>query len=109
MNQSRPHCVNQMGKTHSKPSAARHGRGKAWARHGHSMLRVNRPLHAFMVWRRKTSCEEGLCQEPIIYMGQCLLAVNVIPGHRPTVGYTLQVTRYHTEVDRISRLIRRNK
>jgi hypothetical protein len=32
-NQTRPHCVNQMGKTHSKPLAARHGRGTAWARH----------------------------------------------------------------------------
>ena len=27
------HCVNQMGKTHSKPLAARHGRGMAWTRH----------------------------------------------------------------------------
>ena len=44
MNQTRPHCVNQMGKTHSKPLAARHGRGTAWSRHGHSMLYVNRPL-----------------------------------------------------------------
>ena len=25
VNQTRPHCVNQMGKTHSKPLAARHG------------------------------------------------------------------------------------
>jgi hypothetical protein len=33
-----------MGKTHSKPLAARHGRGTAWARHGNSMLCVNRPL-----------------------------------------------------------------
>jgi hypothetical protein len=32
-NQTRPHCVNQMGKTHSKPLAARHGRGTAWERH----------------------------------------------------------------------------
>ena len=31
--QTRPHCVNQMGKTHSKPLATRHGRGTAWARH----------------------------------------------------------------------------
>jgi hypothetical protein len=30
--QTRPHCVNQMGKKHSKPLAARHGRGTAWAR-----------------------------------------------------------------------------
>ena len=44
VNQTRPHCVNQMGKTHSKPLAARHGRGMAWVRHGHSMLCVNRPL-----------------------------------------------------------------
>ena len=33
VNQTRPHCVNQMGKTHSKPLAARHGKGTAWARH----------------------------------------------------------------------------
>jgi len=44
VNQTLTHCVNQMGKTHSKPLAARHGRGTAWARHGHGMLCVNRPL-----------------------------------------------------------------
>jgi len=33
VNQTRPHCINQMGKTHSKPLAALHGRGTAWARH----------------------------------------------------------------------------
>jgi len=33
VNQTRPHCVNQMGKTHSKPLPAWHGRGTAWARH----------------------------------------------------------------------------
>ena len=33
VNQTRPHCVNQIGKTHSKLLAARHGRGTAWARH----------------------------------------------------------------------------
>jgi hypothetical protein len=45
VNQTRPHCVNQMGKTYSKPLAARHGRGTAWQgngmageRHGHGML-----------------------------------------------------------------------
>jgi hypothetical protein len=27
VNQTQPHCVNQMGKSHSKPLAARHGRG----------------------------------------------------------------------------------
>ena len=44
VNQTRPHCVNKMGKTHSKPLPARHGRGMAWARHGHGMLCVKRPL-----------------------------------------------------------------
>jgi hypothetical protein len=34
VNQTRPHCVNQMGKTHSKALAARHG---------HGMLCVNLP------------------------------------------------------------------
>ena len=45
VNQKRPHCVNQMGKTHSKPLAARHGRGTAWGGGclGNGMLRVNRP------------------------------------------------------------------
>ena len=33
VNQTRPHCVNQMGKTHYKPLAARHDRGTAWALH----------------------------------------------------------------------------
>ena len=33
VNQTWPHCVNQTGKTHSKPLAAQHGREMAWARH----------------------------------------------------------------------------
>jgi len=32
-NQTRPHCVNQMGKTYSKSLAAWHVRETAWARH----------------------------------------------------------------------------
>jgi hypothetical protein len=32
VNQTRPHCVNQMEKTQSKALAARHGRGTAWVR-----------------------------------------------------------------------------
>jgi hypothetical protein len=31
VNQTRPHCVNQTRKTHSKPLAAWHGTGTAWA------------------------------------------------------------------------------
>jgi hypothetical protein len=34
VNQTRPHCVNQMGKTQSKPLAEQHGRGTAGERHG---------------------------------------------------------------------------
>jgi len=33
VNQTWMYCVNQMGKTHSKLLAARHGKGTAWARH----------------------------------------------------------------------------
>ena len=44
VNHTRPHCVNQMGKTHSKALTVLHGRGTAWARHGNGMLCVNRPL-----------------------------------------------------------------
>jgi hypothetical protein len=45
VNQTRLHCVNQMGKTHSKPLVARHGRGMTWARHGmcESALRAWQP------------------------------------------------------------------
>jgi len=43
VNRTWPHCVNQMGKTHSKPLVARHGRGKAWTQQGHGMLCVDRP------------------------------------------------------------------
>jgi hypothetical protein len=34
VNQTRPHCVNQMEMTQSKPLAERHGRGTAWEWHG---------------------------------------------------------------------------
>ena len=41
VNETRPHCVNQMGKTHSEPLAARHGSGTAWARHAMSESAFN--------------------------------------------------------------------
>jgi hypothetical protein len=52
VNQTRPHCANQMGTTQSKHLAARHGGGTArarygngmgavWERHGHGMVCVN--------------------------------------------------------------------
>jgi hypothetical protein len=40
VNQTRPHCVIQMGKTHPKPLAARHG---------HSTLCVNWPSRSVTV------------------------------------------------------------
>ena len=45
VNQTRPHCVNQMGKTRSKPLAARHGRGTAWARHAMCESALKSPLN----------------------------------------------------------------
>jgi hypothetical protein len=41
VNQTRPQCVTQMGKTKSKPLTAQHGRETAWARHGNGMVCVN--------------------------------------------------------------------
>jgi hypothetical protein len=79
--QTRPHCVNQMGKTHSKPLAAQHGRGTAWARHGNGMLRVNRPSQYCTVysqfsysWRKCTFRCEGcshLTHVNILYLHKC--------------------------------------
>jgi hypothetical protein len=44
VNQTRPHCVNQMGKTPSESLAERHGRGTAWEQQGNGMVCMNRPL-----------------------------------------------------------------
>jgi len=33
VNQTQSHCAHQMGKAHSKPLAAQHGRGTVWERH----------------------------------------------------------------------------
>ena len=53
VNQTRPHCVNQMGKTHSKPLAAWHARGTAWARQAmcESALKSTTTLHLFHTFR----------------------------------------------------------
>ena len=57
VDQTRSHCVNQTGKTRSKPFAARHGRGTIWTRHGHSMLCVNGLLVDYLghYWATGTS------------------------------------------------------
>jgi hypothetical protein len=44
VNQTRPHYVNQMGKTQSNDLAERHGRGTAGEQHGNGMVCVNPPL-----------------------------------------------------------------
>jgi hypothetical protein len=62
VNQTRPHCVNQIGKTHSKPLAARHGRGTAWARHAmcESAFKSHPPLRQapliIYVWPFQEHC-----------------------------------------------------
>jgi len=53
VNQTRPQCVNQMGKTHSKPLVAKHGRGTAWAWHAmcESAFRDQcKSLYQFINW-----------------------------------------------------------
>jgi hypothetical protein len=54
VNQTRPRCVNQIGKTHSKPLAARHGRETAWTRHAmceSALKRRSRRLDPFLTLR----------------------------------------------------------
>ena len=65
VNQTRPHCVNQMGKTHSKRLAARHGRGTAWSRHGHGMLCVWIGLYAAKYF------DSVLCSESFVVPLHC--------------------------------------
>jgi len=48
--------VNQMGKTHSKPLAARHGRGTAWARHAMCESALNIPS------RHPFGGSKGICE-----------------------------------------------
>ena len=79
LNQTRPHCVNQMGKTHSKPWATWHGRGTAWPRHGHGMLCVNRPLFAQHEvqtgsWQENRSFADYIIRSVYIFYGQTVLS-----------------------------------
>ena len=56
VNQTRPRCVNQMGKTHSKYLAA--GHGTAGERHGHGMGAA---------WERHAVCESALILKPALH------------------------------------------
>ena len=60
VDQTRPHCVNQMGKTHSKPLAARHGRGMAWARHA----MCESALRHFSIMQMRRVVERRHCSRP---------------------------------------------
>ena len=53
VNQTRPHYVNQTGKTHSKPLAARHGRGMARAWHA--------MCESALTWLHKHLAYAALC------------------------------------------------
>jgi len=55
VNETRPHCVDQMGKTHSKPLAARH----AGERDGRGMLCVNPPLEVNTTSIYYQVCHQG--------------------------------------------------
>jgi hypothetical protein len=64
VNQTLPHCVNQMGKTQSKALAQRHGRGTAGEQHGNGRGTA---------WERQgngmgTAWERhGMCESAFIY------------------------------------------
>jgi hypothetical protein len=65
MHQTRPHCVNQMGKTQSKALAERHGRGTAGEQQGNSRgtagERHGACESAFKTaWERHDMCESAL-------------------------------------------------
>ena len=60
VNQTRPHCVNQMGKARSKPLAARHG---------HGMLRVNRPS---VDHKNQTEADVNAVRQVLVYMKEQL-------------------------------------
>ena len=68
VNQTRPHCVNEMGKTPSKPLAARHGRGTAWVRHGNGRLCVNQPLtlRAFVEYEQRVRVPSKGEENPLL-------------------------------------------
>ena len=83
VNQTRPHCVNQMGKTHSKPLAAWHGRGTTWAQH--AMCESDFILPSV---RTETSPKEPTINLSILYvleapLPRCLLGPYLCHGVEP--------------------------
>jgi len=87
VNHTRPHCVNQKGKTHSKHLAARHDRGNVWSRHMHGMLCVSRPLLGCgLVKREQSWYNSWQAQDNCFFLLQnfqnCLLAPSSVLYNR---------------------------
>jgi len=73
VNQTRSHFVSQMGKTNSKPLAARHGRGMAWARHAmcESALRRVSLVDLLLELRSSNPCGGlDVCRECCVLSGR---------------------------------------
>ena len=80
VNQTRKHCINQMGKTHSEPLAARHGRGTAWARHAmcESALKLCLPLTDDDCFRALMACDSPLIVQRTLYIHKMYFIQNNI-------------------------------
>jgi hypothetical protein len=93
VNQTRPHCVNQMGKTQSTPLAERHGRGTAEERHGNGMVCVNPPSISVPLKTvpRTTLGTRAVCCRRLHY---CIWAHCSI--HRPAVTFSVCNPSYCT-------------
>ena len=88
VNQTRPHCVNQMGKTYSKPLAARHGRGTALARHAMCESAFN-------------GSKYKLCWG-IRFLTRGAIRLEVIPHYRFRVFNMVKITQNTKRLDNIS-------
>jgi len=85
VNQTRPYYENQMGKTHYKPLAARHGRETAWARHVmcESDVRVPTYHHVVLVnqWRFKSTQSQHLnAARSFIYLPTAWFGCSIQPS-----------------------------
>ena len=80
VNQTRPHCVNQMGKANSKTLAARHGRGTVWARHAmcESVFRVlGRVVRMEWKWKVKTKSHISIIELSQVFFAFIQMFFNV--------------------------------
>jgi hypothetical protein len=77
VNQTRPHCVNQMGKRQSKPLAAWHGWGKACVRHGMCELAFREACSCFEMLVFKTSIVLYQIAQYIFILHVLLISISV--------------------------------